>query len=431
MRRELESHGSLSLESLLRFNSIKSISTDKELLKAAAQSGELRELIVLEEKDGAESSIRRKVPFDFKTMGDGSSLSLYVKNIPVNEKPPAVVGDDEKKEGGDENTGDGDGRNGKAFRPTYAVTRDEVKVLFERYGRVGIVNLRFGPRREDGDKDDDKYVSPNQRGYRRGESIPLGAAIVEFDSMEGMEKACADLLPPPSSENDETEDKTSEERGEGEGDADKKDNDEGEKKETKEPKTVLELKGNKLRVEKMKPLRRFADDRKNNKRKHDDSDGNKSNSNGKEAPIEEEPIQFNEFKLDWKKGCVIALTGLSAEKCSREAMREAVSDILGVSKDVKISGLYVDYTRGADKGNLRLKEPKGNEMKELVEKLNDGSVVIDGEKVGCAKILEGEEEEKYYADFIAFMNNRNKQRAEEKQQAKKQKFGHGRGGKRR
>ncbi len=225
---------------------------------------------------------------------------------------------------------------------------------------------------------------------------------------------------------------TSEEKGKDEGEKDEPDNkDEEENDETKEPKTVLELKGNKLRIEKMKPLRRFADDRKNNKRKHDDCEENKSKNNGKDAPKEDEPVQFNEFKLDWKKGCVIALTGLSAEKCSREAMREAVSDILGVSKNVKTSGLYVDYTRGADKGNLRLKEPKENEMKELVEKLNDGSVVIDGEKVASAKILEGEEEEKYYADFIAFMNNRNKQRAEEKHQAKKQKFGHGRGGKRR
>ena len=130
-----------------------------------------------------------------------------------------------------------------------------------------------------------------------------------------------------------------------------------------------------------------------------------------------------------QKGCVIALTGLSDETCDRESIREAVSEILKVTKDIKTSGLYVDYTRGATSGNLRLNESKPEEMKELVGKLNDGTVLIANVKVGSAKMLEGEEEVAYWKGFEEFLNNRKKADMEEKRQKKKQKrFSHkGRG----
>lgn len=48
------------------------------------------------------------------------------------------------------------------------------------------------------------------------------------------------------------------------------------------------------------------------------------------------------IKLEWPKGCVIILTGLSTTTCDHESIREAVSETLGVSTDVKTSGLYVD-----------------------------------------------------------------------------------------
>ena len=104
-------------------------------------------------------------------------------------------------------------------------------------------------------------------------------------------------------------------------------------------------------------------------------------------------------------------------------------NILGVSTDVKESGLYVDYSRGDTDAKLRLKEANPDKMKELVDKLVDGSVTFGGEKVESASILEGEDEEKYWKNFIVFLNNRKRQRDEEKAQTRKrQKFGGGRGG---
>ena len=340
MRNEMKQNGCITLEQLLKFHTIKSISTDKVLLAQAAAALK-DELTYDEEKE----ELRRVVPFDWETMGDGSYLSLCCKNVPLTTEEE---GDGEKK---------------------YAVTRDELKALFEPYGKVGIVKLRFG--------------------RRDGQAYPLGMAIIEFENAEGMEKASADLL---SKEED--------------GDA--------------APTKELEIKGNKLTFEKVKPMKCFQN--KNSKRSRGDDDGN-----DKEGGHDEEEIKFEPVKVEMIKGCVISLTGLSDETCDRESIREAVSDILKVTKDIKTSGLYVDYTRGETSGNLRLTESKPEEMKELVDKLNDGSILIANSKVGSAKVLEGEEEVAYWKGFEEFLNNRKRMALEEKKQKKKQKrFSHGR-----
>jgi hypothetical protein len=74
--------GPLSLEVLMRFNTLKSITKDKSLLAAAAKSDDLAGLISYDEE---KEEVKRVTPFDFKSMGDGSKLSLYVKNVPVTE----------------------------------------------------------------------------------------------------------------------------------------------------------------------------------------------------------------------------------------------------------------------------------------------------------------------------------------------------------
>ncbi|KAL9186652.1 hypothetical protein ACHAXT_005890 [Thalassiosira profunda] len=411
MRNQLNDRGCLTLDDLLRFHTIKVISEDKGLLARAAkgedgaEGEELQKLIAYNEE---REEVSRVVPFDWKTMGDGSKLSLYVKNVPLTKE------DDEAAQKQEEEAADGDGAekredaaatNKSPFKPRYAVTRDELRALFAPYGRVALVQLRYGRKHRAPSGEDEKYTSPNNRGYGRGESYPLGVAIVEFESEEGMEKACTALLP---------------QKAEGDGDDE----------ETKGPKTVLELQGNALVVEKMRPSRRFQNSGQKRSR-----DGDAEGGENEDAAAEEAKVEFEPVTLDWEKGCVIALTGLSTETCDRESLREAVSSTLGVSADVKTSGLYVDYNRGASTGNLRLKEPKPDEMKELVDKLTDGTVVVAGEKVGSAKILEGEEEAQYWKDFEGFLNNRKRMQEEERaQRRKRQKHGgggrRGRGGRR-
>jgi len=384
MRTQLQTstNASLPLDQLLKFNTLKSISTDKALLIKAAQSDALKELIKYNEES---ESISRVIPFDYKTMGDGSSLSLYVKNVPLTEPPKETEGEDKTE----------DTKEEEPFRPRYAVTRDELSELFSPYGNIGIIQLKYARKNNTSSSDEQlsSYTSPSQRGLKSGESYPLGAALIEFENEDGMIAACKDLL-------------VAEEDKEGE--------------EKKEPNKILEIKGNKLVIEKMKPHRMFSDKK---KRSRDDE----------EPEEEEEEVKFEPITLEWAKGCVITLTGLSTTTCDRESIREAVSETLGVSTDVKTSGLYVDYNRGATTGNLRLTEPKPTEMKELVDKLTDGTITIANEKVESAVILEGEKEEEYWKEFNIFLNNRKRMREEEKRMNarnnKRQRFGgKGKGG---
>ena len=413
--------GGLSLETLLRFNTLKSITTDRTLLARAAMSDDLKDLLIY---DSEKEEVRRVTPFDFGTMGDGSNLSLYVKNVPVTKPPsPApsaenveegggggVVKEDEEKEEKEGEEKEVASTNDEKFRPRYDVTRDEVKALFETYGRVALVQLRYGKKQKQQSSSgtDEKYMAPNARGG--GESYPLGVAIVEFDTMDGIDRACEDLL--------------SKKKGEGEGGGD---GDAGAAK-------VLEMKGNKLVIERMRPSKFFkgqsSGGNKKRSRDDDDADGDDGANDGADEGAKFEPIT-----LDWEKGCVISLSGLDATSCDRESIREAVSDILGVTNDVKTSGLYVDYNRGATFGNLRLKSPKPDEMNELITKLNDGSILIANAKVETAKILDGDDEEKYYENFITWLNNRKRMKDEEKRSSannhrgnKRQNFGGGRGG---
>ena len=373
MRAKLDESGGLTLDDLLSFNTIKTISTDKALLANAAQHEDVKDLISY---DAEKEVISRKVKFDRETAGDGHELSIVVHNLPLTTPPPEEekAADDGKSE---EEKKAAEGAK-PVFKPRYAVNRDEVKALFEPYGKVGIVQLRWAKKHHD--RDDDKY-GPGQdgsRGYNRGESYPLGMAFVEFQTADGVKAACADLIAEKAEASDEKKEA-------GEGGGDNKDEAKPEGGEAPQPKTTLELKGNTLKISKKKPPK-FRDDRKRDspaKRKRKDDDGGQPEK------------QFEPMKIDRKPGCIISLVGLSAEKCDRESIREAVSATLGVSTDVKTSGLYVDYSRSDTEGYLRLVNgSKAEEMKELVSKINDGMIKVADEKAE-AKVLEGDEENAY------------------------------------
>jgi len=498
MRNELYHQGSISVETMLRFKTIKAISGDPADLVKAAEDESLKDLISVNQD---KNRMRRVTQFDYKkSLAEGANRSLYVKNLPLKQQ---------------------NGNRGRDFKPGYDTSVREIINIFEPYGKVSFVKLNYRPE-EDGGRNHGPSNRKNQKW------IPTGGAFVEFDTMEGMGKACADLLVETSSENVDavkTEEKDSKEgdamevekseekKEEGKDDAKKEEKDaeltgdkEGHKEDTKKeeeedtkkeekdaemkvdeevkaeegkddvkedakkeekdtemksddevkkddvkedakgeekdvdmeqaitatPKTVLELKGRKLIVER-KIFREGRDrdvasrpnEERGQKRSRDDDGDRRDNAREENKSS---PVEFEKFKMDWKKGSVITLTGLSTTSCDRESIREAVSDILGVSKEVRESGMYVDYTRGSATGALRMSEPDTTKMTELVEKLKDGSIEIAGSKVESVKIIEGEEEEKYWEEFIAFKNRQKQQMAEEKNQNKRGRFGGGYGG---
>ena len=72
--------------------------------------------------------------------------------------------------------------------------------------------------------------------------------------------------------------------------------------------------------------------------------------------------------------------------------------------------IYMDFSRGQKDGAIRFSEP-AEEIAKLCQQLNGGDLEVAGSKVESAAILEGEEETKYWTNFIDFKNKQLKERA--------------------
>ena len=330
---------SITVETLLRFNTIKQHTDDPHVVVAAAQA--LPEILVVSDDCQA---IGRVQPFSLDRMDDNIPLSLMVENLPVSS-------DSEE----------------------YQVTADDIRQLLEpTYGTVAVVKLRFHHAKKSSQDADNKKKN----------KTAAGSCLVEFERQEDMEKAAADLC-----------------AGSGAG---------------QEAKQMLQLQDSVLSVVK---LQDYIDAAKK-KRKHDEDEEKDEDSKGnddKSTPSK----KFKPFELEWKPGCVIRLQGLPLESCDREAILDGVAAGLGISvDDVVEQRIYVDYSRGQEDGAIRFSEPSDSVQK-LADKLVAGDLEIKGSKVKTVKILQGEEESKYWNDFIAFKNKQRQQRAEERSPRKK------------
>lgn len=325
--------GHVDVETLLKFNSIKQHTTDPAVVVAAAKT--LSEVKVSDD----DKAIARVTPFTMKMMDDNIPLSLHVTNIPTK---------DEK------------------YSPN---TMNEIRALFEPYGKVTLVKLRF--KRVDGDNGEKKNVA-------------AGGAFVEFETKEELAKAAEDTLTSKGGE-------------------------------VVEAKKKLTVGDNTVEV---MTLKEWLDAKRS---KHKSPDKNKVEPKKRDREEKEEPkeeVAVEEFTIDWKKGCVIQMKGL-AENCDREAIRDAVIKGMGITEDeFKNSNIYVDFSRGQTHGAIRFNEP-ADTIGALAVKLVNGEVEIAGTKVGSANILEGDDETKYWEDFCAFKTKQMKQRAEDRASRKK------------
>ena len=317
--------GSITVEMLLKFKSIQQYSTEAEKVVEAAKT--LDSLLVVEE-----DKICRKEPMKKSQMDENIPLSLHVSNIPVEDNK-------------------------------YTASVAELRPLFQDYGKVMLVKLKWKPAESDDDDKEKNHYAPQQKR----KMVPAGCCLVEFGAAEDVEKAIADLI------------------GEGE----------------EAPKKTLEVKGQTLKVEK---LRKWIDSRKKAEKPKKDNKKDNDKDNNKDNKRKNEEAEIKEFTVDWKPGCVIELKGLDKETCDREALRDALSGFTDV---------YADYSRGQAEGAIRFSEPS-DKIQELAEKLQKGELEIAGKKVESARVLEGEEEQEYWKKFVDFKNKQIRQKAEEK-----------------
>lgn len=346
-----ELSGSVPIQTLLKFNSIKSHTDDVAIIVEATKT--LAENLKLENDD---TSIARVKPFKLSDMDANIPLSLFVTNLPVSE---------------------GDASSAKL---RYTVTVDAVKELFTPYGDVALVKFKYKPLGgDDNNEDNEKYKAPDRR---KRVFIPAGSAQVEFKKMEDLEKAAADLCTTVDGEKSEP------------------------------PKKTLQLGINTLDV---MPLQEYINQRKKEKKGKKDTPATNAEDTSKKRKAEDQPapVEAKEYKMEWKPGCVISLKGIPAS-CDREAIKDAVAKGLATDdKELLDKGIYADFSRGQTHGAIRFSEPNDN-IKALAEKMNNGEVEIAGGKLESAAVLEGEEETKYWQTFIEFKTKQLNQASKEK-----------------
>ncbi len=329
-----ENDGFVTIEVLLKFNTIKSITEDPKVIAKAVKEVKKPALKLKDD----ESAIARVDPFTSDMMDDQVKVTLRVSNIPMKDL-----------ESGAE----------------YDVSREEMFDLFKEFGDVAMVRL----------------LKSKLKGNHN--KVAVGRAFVEFHSVEDMEKAVAELC----TENIEDE--------------------------NLKPKKVLSVKGTELRV---KTMQQWLD-KKKAQREGEKAEGSKNKDKNKKRKTEEDDtkaqIEAIQFELDWKPGCVISIKGLP-DNCDREMILAAVKSFMG-GDDVIVRA---DYSRGQKDGAIRFDEPN-EKISSLAVELKEGKITIGDEKVQSASILEGEEEKKYYDEYIAFRTKQMRVNAEEKLKRKK------------
>jgi len=341
---------SVPIETLLRFNTIKQ-HTDDAAVVIKAVNEHMSDKLVLKDDDKA---IARVKPFTKELVNENIPLSLYVTNLPVKEE---------------------DGKYGK--RVSYDVSMDGIRQLFDTYGEVAMVKLRFkrSARSDDDHHTDDIKMEENppkdgggtKKPRRR---FPLNSCMVEFDNLEAHGKAAEDVL---TKKGDEQV----------------------------EPKRKLELGGQTLEVV---TLQEYVETLRKRKRERGDDNDDK-----KQQQPDDEALKFT---IDWKPGCVVSIKGLP-EACDREAILGAVAAVCEITLDeLKEKKIYADYSRGQKDGAIRFNEPEL--ATKMCEKLKSGDTKICDTDIKEAAIIEGDEEKKYWENFIEFSKKRIRHRNEER-----------------
>ena len=368
MQREASTNdGYIEISSLVKFNSIKRITTEASVIAEAAKTVPT----VVVSKDG--DAVRRKDPLPDDS--DEAARTIFVDNVPLKDAP----GQDESKstaEDAKEDTkedakeGDKDEEDegaakaqGKKKRKTkhFTVDLQSVKSVFSAFGEIAIVRFRFT-------KSDAK---------RNVAKSALGSLFVEFKSTEGAEKALAN-----------TED--------------------------------IKLGEN---IVKVRPLTEWLEENKAKNRKRDrgivdkdnkDKDGEgeekekeKGEAGSTEKPSEKEGEEGEVEQIEWEPNCVIAL-GALPEGTDRESIKVVFENVDGVALD----DIYVDYSRGMKDGFVRF--PKTfDKIADIAAQLAKGDIKINGGTVESASVLSGDEEVNYWKQAAI-------QRAQRRQQKRKQ-----------
>ncbi|GMI24268.1 hypothetical protein TeGR_g8056 [Tetraparma gracilis] len=327
--------GYIEISSLLKFNSIKKISTDAKLIAQAAK--EVGSVVV--SKDG--EAIRRKDPLP--DQDDTNLRTVYVTEMPVEEeKGGEAAGEEPEEEAAKEEPKEEPAaaaatepaaepkkqpKARKTFR--YAATVADVQAAFAAHGDVALVRMRFS--RADPAKGVPKSA--------------IGGAFVEFRTEGGLEK-CVEAA-----------------KGE-----------------------AAKVNGKEVKVQRMVDWLAAGKKGKGNSNKK---------AGGEKKPKEEKPKEEEKplevVPISWEKNTVLSFVAVP-DGCDRETIKDAFAGVEGLDAQ---EDLYIDYSRGESDGAVRFKRPFAG-IGDLAAKFKAGELTVGGEKVGDALVLGGDVEEKYW-----------------------------------
>jgi lupus La protein len=232
---------------------------------------------------------------------------------------------------------------------SYKLSVQEIRSFFEPFGEVALVKLG--------------YSSSKHKGRK-----PKGSCMVEFATQEGADAAAAAVA-----------------TSRGGADVDPA------------PEKKLMVGDQQVSIVTLKDQIEFG-------AKDDKANGAANHNGGDDEGDDDE-----EEAIEWKKGSVISITGVPAN-CDREAILDAVAKAVDCTADDLKGKVYVDYSRGQPTGAIRFDDPKENQVADMCQKLASGDAQVAGAKVESAKVLEGEEEEKYWKDFAEFKKRQRRNR---------------------
>jgi lupus La protein len=309
-KRLMENENKVDVETLLKFNSIKSLTKSAEAIVKAAQT--MPSFLSVSDDS---KHVGRVEPFGEANMDEHIPLTLFLKNIPH--------------------------ENG-----AYHVTVKEIREFFEPYGEVTIVKLGFSHSKHKGRK-------------------PKGSCMVEFASASGVEAAAMAVA-----------------------------THRGGKEVDPPPDKKLVIGDQTVSILTLKDHLEFGAQDEQPKEAADSGDA-----------VDDE----DDVAIEWKKGSVIQVTGLTAE-CDREAILDAIAKCLDCKVEELKGKVYVDYSRGQTSGAIRFDDPVENQVSDMCQKLSSGEMQIGGSNVESAKVLGGDEEEKYWKGFAEFKKKQRRNR---------------------
>lgn len=119
-----------------------------------------------------------------------------------------------------------------------------------------------------------------------------------------------------------------------------------------------------------------------------------------------EPHEELKVDIQYERGLIVRFEGVEGE-VSRDDIKNVINEKLGEKAQDGAGVAFIKYQKGTPNGELRL--TSAELAKEVIGMITQGDLVVNDCKITQAKVLDGEEEKKFWEDARAARSSRFKQ----------------------